>query len=120
MLVGLGTDLVELAQIAATTDLAVPEVFLTANEAAAVAAAPNPVARLAAAFAAKEAFFKALAVQEGFHWTDVELLHDGAGRPRLGLHGPLAQRFAEQGLQAWVSLSHAAGLVTAVVALEAR
>lgn len=118
MLIGLGTDLVEVAALRRAGDLAAPDVFLTAREARSCAEARDPAARLAAAFAAKEAFFKAMPVQEGFCWTDIELLHDASGRPWLDLSGPVAARFAERGLRAAVSLSYAAGLITAVVAIE--
>lgn len=71
---------------------------------------------LAVRFAAKEAVLKALGtgMAHGIEWTDVEVVKERGGRPRIGLRGA-AQRAARalgvHGID--VSLSHSAGLAIA-------
>jgi holo-[acyl-carrier protein] synthase len=71
---------------------------------------------LAARFAAKEAVLKAFGtgVSRRMRFTDVEVLNERSGRPRVHLRGSVA-RFAERhGLsQLDVSLSHADGMALA-------
>ncbi|MDT0323443.1 holo-ACP synthase [Streptomyces millisiae] len=77
------------------------------------------VASLAARFAAKEAVAKALGAPGGLAWTDAEVRQDASGRPSLAVRGSVAARAAELGVRAWhVSLSHDAGVATAVVIAE--
>ena len=68
----------------------------------------NRTAHLAARFAAKEAVLKALGtgLGAGMSWTDVEVLNDSSGRPRLVLHGRPAALVSGRGGTAEVSLSH--------------
>ncbi|MCW2616594.1 MAG: holo-ACP synthase [Frankiales bacterium] len=75
---------------------------------------------LAARFAAKEAVAKALGAPGGLRWTDAEVVNDPSGRPRLVLHGGVADEAAAQGITTWhLSLSHDGGVATAVVVAEA-
>lgn len=77
------------------------------------------VASLAARFAAKEAVAKALGAPAGLHWTDAEVYVEDSGQPRLRVKGTVAARAAELGVQTWhVSLSHDAGVASAVVVAE--
>lgn len=74
---------------------------------------------LAARFAAKEAVAKALGAPGGLRWRDAEVVSDESGRPRLVLHGGVAQEAAAQGITTWhLSMSHDAGVATAVVVAE--
>ncbi|MBB0243833.1 holo-ACP synthase [Streptomyces alkaliphilus] len=76
-------------------------------------------ASLAARFAAKEALAKALGAPPGLRWTDAEVTTDDLGRPRLTVRGTVAARAAELGVRQWhVSLSHDAGVASAVVIAE--
>lgn len=72
--------------------------------------------RLAGRFAAKEAVLKAFGTGLGprMRWTDVEILNERAGRPRVELHGHVAE-WAHDNRLAFVdvSLSHSAGLAVA-------
>lgn len=78
------------------------------------------VASLAARFAAKEALAKALGAPGGLRWTDAEVYVEDTGQPRLRVSGTVAARAAELGVRAWhVSLSHDAGVASAVVVAEA-
>ncbi|MEU0808822.1 holo-ACP synthase [Streptomyces sp. NPDC005970] len=77
------------------------------------------IASLAARFAAKEALAKALGAPGGLRWTDAEVETEASGQPRLSVRGTVAARAAELGVRAWhVSLSHDAGVASAVVIAE--
>lgn len=74
---------------------------------------------LAARFAAKEAVAKALGAPGGLRWRDAEVVSEPGGRPRLLLHGAVAEEAAAQGITTWhLSLSHDGGIATAVVVAE--
>ncbi|MFC8271752.1 holo-ACP synthase [Streptomyces sp. NPDC057271] len=76
-------------------------------------------ASLAVRFAAKEAVAKALGAPAGLHWTDAEVYLEPSGQPRLRVRGTVAARAAELGVRHWhVSLSHDAGVASAVVIAE--
>ena len=71
---------------------------------------------LAARFAAKEAVLKAFGTGLGqrMRWTDVEIVVELSGRPRVSLHGEVAALAQRRGLTDLdVSLSHTAGLALA-------
>jgi len=73
---------------------------------------------LAARFAAKEAVLKAFGTGLGqrMRWTDVEIVNDVLGRPRVFLDGEVARLAQRRGLVAVdVSLSHTAELAIAQV-----
>lgn len=77
------------------------------------------IASLAARFAAKEALAKALGAPGGLLWTDAEVYVEESGQPRLRVRGTVAARAAELGVRQWhVSLSHDAGVASAVVIAE--
>ncbi|MBM9619893.1 holo-ACP synthase [Streptomyces zhihengii] len=76
-------------------------------------------ASLAARFAAKEALAKALGAPGGLLWTDAEVYVEDSGRPRLRVRGTVLARATELGVRTWhVSLSHDAGVASAVVIAE--
>ncbi|MEU9447356.1 holo-ACP synthase [Streptomyces sp. NPDC048277] len=77
------------------------------------------VASLAVRFAAKEALAKALGAPPGLLWTDAEVVVEDSGRPRLQVKGSVAACAAQLGVRSWhVSLSHDAGVASAVVIAE--
>ncbi|GGD23418.1 holo-ACP synthase [Nocardioides daphniae] len=81
--------------------------------------AGRPLASLAARFAAKEALAKALGAPVGMAWHDAEIISEETGRPRFEIRGTVAQRAAELGVdRVHVSLSHDAGIASAMVVLE--
>lgn len=63
---------------------------------------------LAGRFALKEAVAKALGTGVGdMNWTDIEILGDERGKPRLVLHNNALAMAVAQGWQTWdVSISH--------------
>jgi holo-[acyl-carrier protein] synthase len=78
-----------------------------------------PLASLAARFAAKEAVAKALGAPGDMHWHDAEVVSEVSGRPLLELHGTVLARANDLGAASvHLSLSHDAGIASAVVVLE--
>jgi holo-[acyl-carrier protein] synthase len=115
VIVGVGIDVVDVARfgdtLARTPGLRV-RLFTEAER-------ELPLASLAARFAAKEALAKALGAPAGLHWTDAEVRTDAGGRPRLELRGTVAARATALGAETvHVSLSHDAGIASAVVVVE--
>ena len=81
--------------------------------------AARPPASLAARFAAKEALAKALGAPHGMAWHDAEVRSEDSGRPVLTIRGTVQARADELGVRhLHLSLSHDAGIASAVVVLE--
>jgi holo-[acyl-carrier protein] synthase len=77
------------------------------------------IASLAARFAAKEALAKALGAPSDLAWHDAEVLTEESGRPVFSLRGTVAARATLLGAASvHLSLSHDAGIASAVVVLE--
>jgi holo-[acyl-carrier protein] synthase len=115
-IVGVGIDVVDVSRfmdsLRRTPGLA--ERLFTPAEAA------RPPASLAARFAAKEALAKALGAPGDLAWHDAEVVSESSGRPLLSLRGTVAAHAAELGAaHVHLSLSHDAGIASAVVVLEA-
>jgi holo-[acyl-carrier protein] synthase len=121
MIVGVGIDVAEIARfgeaLERTPNMA-DRLFLP-GELYAPGGDRRGVASLAARFAAKEALAKALGAPAGLHWTDAEVYVEDTGQPRLRVTGTVAARAAALGVRSWhVSLSHDAGIASAVVIAE--
>jgi holo-[acyl-carrier protein] synthase len=113
--VGVGIDVVDISRfvdsLRRTPGLA--ERLFTPAEARLSAAS------LAARFAAKEALAKALGAPGNLAWHDAEVVSESSGRPLFTLRGTVAARAAELGASSvHLSLSHDAGIASAVVVLE--
>ena len=79
-----------------------------------------PVNSLAARFAAKEAFAKALGAPVGLDWEGAGVHRGTDRRPYFEIRGTVAARMAELGVTSvHLSLSHDAGIASAVVICEA-
>lgn len=124
MIVGSGIDIVALDRIARLHErygARFADTLLTEAEREAVARLAHPVPRLAGRFAAKEAVMKALGTgwAEGVHFSQIEILNDAAGTPRITLRGA-AQAHAEAlGGRRWhLSISHERDLAIAQAILE--
>jgi holo-[acyl-carrier protein] synthase len=113
--IGVGIDVVDVARFGASLERtpALRERLFTESEAS------RPLASLAARFAAKEAIAKALGAPVGLAWHDAEIVSEESGRPRFELRGTVAARAEALGAShVHVSLSHDAGIASAVVVLE--
>jgi holo-[acyl-carrier protein] synthase len=115
VIVGVGIDVVDVARFGATLERTptLGERLFTDEE------RDLPLNSRAARFAAKEALAKALGAPAGMHWHDA-VVHKGPdGRPRLEVSGTVAARVDALGITALhVSLSHDAGIASAVVVAE--
>ena len=83
----------------------------------------NPAPHLAARFAAKEAFVKALGLglRSGMRWQEIEVVRNDLGAPSLRLFGQAAERAAERQVRTiHLSYSHEGDYASATVILESR
>lgn len=115
MIVGVGIDVVDVDRFTAQLERvpALADRLFTAEEHG------LPPASMAARFAAKEAVAKALGAPIGLVWTDVTVRRSEGGRPVLDVRGTVAARAAELGVDSFhLSLSHDAGIASAVVVAE--
>ncbi len=124
MVIGLGTDLVEVDRIAHSIER-YGERFLsriyTAAERDYCAPKRFPAQNLAARFAAKEAGAKALGtgISRGVGWKDIEVLRDPGRPPRLVLHGRARALADSLGVRhTSVSLTHTDTQAMATVIFE--
>jgi len=77
------------------------------------------IASLAARFAAKEAIAKALGAPGNMHWHDAEVVSEASGRPLMTMRGTVLARANDLGVTSChLSLSHDAGIASAMVVLE--
>jgi holo-[acyl-carrier protein] synthase len=113
MIVGIGHDLQAVGEMEGRPALVEPELVFTPSE---VDRAAGRTERFAALFSAKEAFFKAMPLQAGWCWTDLEIGHEQSGRPVVRCHGELERLMRRQGWNAKVSISHS-GTYVSVVAI---
>ena len=115
MILGVGIDVVDVARFGETlarTPNLVERLFTTDERL-------RPLASLAARFAAKEAIAKALGAPRGMHWHDAEVVSEESGRPLLTIRGTVRARADELGAaHVHLSLSHDAGIASAMVVLE--
>lgn len=86
------------------------------EEQAYFAAQKDPSPSMAACFAAKEAFAKALGTGvRGFSLREVSVIHDALGAPQLQLSGRAKQLAQSRGLSFSLSLTHTSATAAAVV-----
>ena len=113
--IGVGIDVADIArfeQALVRTPSMLGRLFTPAE-------AGRPPASLAARFAAKEALAKALGAPVGMSWHDAEVVSEESGRPRFDLRGTVLARANDLGVvSVHLSLSHDAGIASAVVVLE--
>jgi holo-[acyl-carrier protein] synthase len=123
VVVGIGIDVVQVDRFAeslARTPGMADRLFTRAERITA-SGGERSSESLAARFAAKEALAKALGGGGGMAWTDAEVIIDSDGRPSLQVTGTVAERAAALGVGRWhVSLSHDAGIASAVVLAESE
>jgi holo-[acyl-carrier protein] synthase len=116
VIIGVGIDVCDVdrfAEAVQRTPALVRRLFTPAE-------AERPIASQAARFAAKEALAKALGAPSGMSWLDAEVITDDHGRPAFKIIGTVADRAAALGVGTiHLSLSHDAGIASAVVVCEA-
>ena len=127
MVIGIGTDLMEIERIAKTIER-FGESFLrrvyTAEEVAYCRRKrKNSAESFAARFAAKEAGAKALGtgISRGVSWTEFAVGREPGGRPTLKLLGRAAELAEAMGVvRISLSLTHSRDVAMAVVIMEGR
>jgi holo-[acyl-carrier protein] synthase len=112
MIDGIGIDVVDIERFKSSLDRTpgLVEKLFTANE------RTKPISSLAARFAAKEALAKALSVGKGLPWHDAEILNLENGKPVFLFRGEIAEII--DGADVHLSLSHDAGIASAMVIVE--
>ena len=124
MIISTGIDIVEVYRIAETmtrTPRFGERVFTEAERAYCDSKGAAAYQSYAGRFAAKEAFLKAL--QTGWRgkisWTDIEILSDDQGVPRLNTSGEASDLFKKSGASRMhVSISHTSEHAVALVIFE--
>jgi len=112
---GIGVDVVDLARFerAITRTPALRDRLFAPGE------RDKPIPSLAARFAAKEAFMKALGESTGVTWHDMEVVQDGRGAPTLVATGAAGALVAAKGIIGiHLSMTHDAGVAVASVVCE--
>jgi holo-[acyl-carrier protein] synthase len=124
MVLGVGTDLIEIARIAHSLhrygDRFLSRIY-TPREIVYCRGKKNAAESLAARFAAKEAAAKALGtgISQGISWLELEVVREPGGRPTLQLSGRAAARAKELGVaRIALSLTHNRDTALAVVIME--
>jgi holo-[acyl-carrier protein] synthase len=112
MIDGIGIDVVDIERFKSSLDRTpgLVEKLFTENE------RTKPISSLAARFAAKEALAKALSVGKGLPWHDAEILNLENGKPVFLFRGEIAEII--DGADVHLSLSHDAGIASAMVIVE--
>ncbi|WP_431960968.1 holo-ACP synthase [Actinacidiphila sp. bgisy160] len=121
MIIGVGIDVAEIDRFEQSLERTpgLAERLFLPGELHLPSGARRGSASLAARFAAKEAVAKALGAPGGLHWSDAEVVTEDSGQPRLIVRGTVAARAEQLGVRAFhISLSHDAGVASAVVIAE--
>lgn len=120
-IIGVGIDVAEIERFAESLERtpALAQRLFLESELLLPSGERRGVASLAARFAAKEALAKALGAPVGLAWTDVTVERGEDGRPHIVMKGTVRARADELGVtRVHVSLSHDAGIASAVVIAE--
>ena len=123
MLFGIGSDIIEVKrmdEMVAKGRLTLEAIF-TKREIEYCETKNRKAEHYAARFAAKEACLKAMRTgwQGGFAFSDIEIVREESGQPRILVHGRVERFFAEHHIQqTWISLSHTRELAVAFIILE--
>ena len=125
MVIGIGTDLIEIERIAQSVerfgDAFLERVFTPGEIAYCQRKKKTSAESFAARFAAKEAGAKALGtgISRGVSWKEIEVRRLPGQRPELHLSGRAAEVAARLGIRRIsLSLSHSRGLSIAMVVAE--
>lgn len=123
MILGIGVDVVHVQRIAHWLTVAgLPERFFHPDElSSALSRGQGAALSLAARFAAKEAFGKAIGTGlRGIRLADIRILNNHNGKPDMHLNGTALQKFKALGCSTiHLSLTHESDNAIAMVVLEA-
>ncbi|HMU10425.1 MAG TPA: holo-ACP synthase [Ferruginibacter sp.] len=124
MILGIGTDLIEVERVAGKMEkkAGFKELVFSPAEIIYCEARANKYEHYAARFAAKEAFLKAIGTgwRSGTAFNEIEVYNDAEGKPELRFLGITANTVAEMKAgKIFVSLSHLKTMACAMVIIEA-
>ena len=124
MIIGIGTDIAEVARIAKSIEnKSFKEKVFSKAEIVYCEGKVNKAESYAARFAAKEAFFKALGTgwRGGVAFNEVEVVNDELGKPSINVIGTTADLIKDRNIKnIHVSLSHIKEIAMATIILEGR
>jgi holo-[acyl-carrier protein] synthase len=112
MILGVGIDVVDIDRFKQSLDRTpslIPKLFTEVESG-------KPIQSLAARFAAKEALVKALNAENGILWHEAEVVNLEGGKPVFIFYGAVAGLV--DGANVHLSISHDAGIATAIVIVE--
>lgn len=121
---GLGVDVAQVSRFRRFLDQGkqgLLDRLFSADERAYALAKKDPAPHLAARFASKEAFLKALGLglRDGISWQDLEVVRDPLGAPSLQVGGRAAEILVERQITCChLSYSHDGDYAFATVVLE--
>lgn len=123
MIIGIGTDLIEVERVAEKMEkkAGFKELVFSPAEIIYCETKANRYEHYAARFAAKEAFLKAIGTgwRSGTAFNEIEVYNDAEGKPELRFLGITANTVAEMKAgKIFVSLSHLKTMACAMVIIE--
>jgi len=112
MIYGIGVDVVDIERFKSSLEQTpgLLEKLFTTNE------KTKPIQSLAARFAAKEALAKAIGAGVSLSWLEAEVVNLESGKPVFLFRGEVADLLT--GINVSLSLSHDAGIASAMVIAE--
>ena len=125
--IGIGTDIIEISRIAQMIEkhngTFLERVFTTEEIRYCSERSKASNQHFAGRWAAKEAALKALGTgwAKGILWTDMEVVNEASGRPRLNVSGAAKSYADELGITHWnISISHCRDFAIAFVTATAE
>ncbi len=119
-MITVGTDIIDVARISKKRDAVINRVLID-EERAYCLSSGDPNQSLAGHFAAKEAVYKALRINNdnGISWKDIEITHKNNGTPNVLLHNK-AKEYADYNkmIDIQISISHVKDFATASAVCE--
>jgi len=116
-IIGIGTDIEEVGKVRASlkNERFLDEIFTCAEKKYALGKF-DAAQTAAGLFCAKEAFFKAIGTGLGtYRLREVEICHDGSGRPYFSFSGALFSLVERENLCFFLSVSHTKSCAVACV-----
>jgi holo-[acyl-carrier protein] synthase len=111
MIIGIGIDLVDLKKFAKIAEKAnFLDKYFSPDEAI------LKIESLAARYAAREAFFKALTEQKLFNWNDISVVSNNVGKPTFRFRNKLHEYAVDKQIN--LSLSHTEKSAIAIVIIQ--
>jgi len=119
-MITVGTDIIDVARVAKKKDAIIKRVLVN-NESDYCLNSGDVNQTLAGHFAAKEAVYKALRINEdnGISWKDFEIIHSRSGAPSIIFHSKAKNYIESNGLiDIQISISHVKDFATATAVCE--